>query len=228
MAENITASVFFFAVAGGLLPVLLWLWFWLKQDINPEPRKILILTFLNGMLAVGPALIFEHLISSYLAAGAVVLLLWAFTEEIFKYWAAYETALKRPDFDEPIDALIYLITAGLGFASIENIFFILQAFSTDGMLSSFITGNLRFVGATLLHTAASAIVGASIAFSFFHKSKRAYNILGGILLAGSLHFLFNYFIIKTNGEGALKIFIPLWILIIIIIFIFEKVKRINK
>jgi len=210
------------------LPVLIWLWFWLKQDPHPEPRKILILTFLNGMVAVGAAIFFEYLISLYIAGGALVLLLWALTEEIFKYWAAYETALKRPDFDEPIDALIYLITAGLGFASIENIFFILKSFSTDGLLSSFITGNLRFIGATLLHTATSAIVGASIAFAFFHKERRKYNVLGGILLAGSLHFLFNYFIIKNNGQGLLKIFLPLWLGIIIIIFIFEKVKRIKS
>jgi RsiW-degrading membrane proteinase PrsW (M82 family) len=161
-------------------------------------------------------------------SGIVLLLLWAFTEEILKYLAAWKIAFVKPCFDEPIDALVYLITAALGFAALENIFFILKTFSTDGMLSSFITGNLRFIGATLLHTATSAIVGASLAFCFFHKEKRKYNVLGGLLLAGFLHFIFNYFIIKSSGENVLKIFIPLWLGIIIIIFIFEKVKRINK
>lgn len=227
MAENITAATFFFALGTGILPALFWLWFWLKEDPHPEPRGILVATFLSGMVAVGAALLFEYFFSLYFS-GIVLLLLWAFTEEILKYLAAWKIAFVKPSFDEPIDALVYLITAALGFAALENIFFILKTFSTDGMLSSFITGNLRFIGATLLHTATSAIVGASLAFSFFHKEKRKYNVLGGLLLAGFLHFIFNYFIIKSSGESVLKIFIPLWLGIIIIIFIFEKVKRINK
>lgn len=227
MAENITAATFFFALGTGILPALFWLWFWLKEDPHPEPRGILVATFLSGMVVVGAALLFEYFFSLYFS-GIILLLLWAFTEEILKYFAAWKTAFSKPSFDEPIDALVYLITAALGFAALENIFFILKTFSTDGMLASFITGNLRFIGATLLHTATSVIVGASIAFSFFHKEKRKYNVLGGLLLAGVLHFIFNYFIIKSSGESVLKIFIPLWLGIIIIIFIFEKVKRINK
>ena len=38
MAQNLTASILFFAIAGGFIPSLLWLWFWLKEDSNPEPR----------------------------------------------------------------------------------------------------------------------------------------------------------------------------------------------
>jgi RsiW-degrading membrane proteinase PrsW (M82 family) len=227
MAENITAATFFFALGGGILPALFWLWFWLKEDPHPEPRGVLIITFFSGMIAVGGALILEYLVSLYFG-GIIMLLLWAFTEEILKYLAAWKAALVKPSFDEPIDALVYLITAALGFAALENIFFILKSFSADGLLPGLITGNLRFIGATLLHTATSAIIGASIAFSFFHKEKRKYNVVGGILLAGFLHFVFNYFIIKSGGESVLKIFIPLWLGIIIIIFIFEKVKRIKK
>jgi len=89
------------------------------------------------------------------------------------------------------------------------------------------TSNLRFIGATLLHTACSAIVGASIAFAFFHKEKMKYNVIGGIILSTLLHFTFNYFIINGGGENILKIFLPLWLGIIIIIFICEKVKRLK-
>lgn len=157
-----------------------------------------------------------------------MILLWAFSEEFLKYFAAWRIALIKPSFDEPIDALVYLITAALGFASLENILFALKSFSSTGLIFGFITSNLRFIGATLLHTASSAVVGASIAFCFFHKEKMKYNVIGGIILATVLHFAFNYFIIKGNGENILKIFLPLWLGIIIIIFICEKVKRIKK
>jgi RsiW-degrading membrane proteinase PrsW (M82 family) len=227
MAENLTATVFFLALAGGILPALFWLWFWLKEDPHPEPRRVLMATFFGGMIVVGGALIAEYLISLYFS-GAIMLLFWAFSEEFLKYFAAWRIALTKPSFDEPIDALVYLITAALGFASLENILFSLKSFSSTGLLFGFITSNLRFIGATLLHTASSAIVGASIAFCFFHKEKMKYNVIGGIILATVLHFAFNYFIIKSGGENILKIFLPLWLGIIIIIFICEKVKRIKK
>jgi RsiW-degrading membrane proteinase PrsW (M82 family) len=227
MAENLTATVFFLALASGIIPALFWLWFWLKEDPHPEPRWVLMATFFGGMFVVGGALVAEYLISLYFS-GTIMLLLWAFSEEFLKYFAAWRIALTRPSFDEPIDALVYLITAALGFASLENILFSLKSFSITGLLSGFITSNLRFIGATLLHTACSAVVGASIAFCFFHKEKMRYNVIGGIVLATVLHFIFNYFIIKSSGENILKIFLPLWMGIIIIIFICEKVKRIKK
>ena len=239
MAENLTATVFFLALAGGILPALFWLWFWLKEDPHPEPRRVLMATFFGGMAVVGGALVIEYLVSLYFS-GAIMFLFWAFSEEVLKFFAAWRIALTKPSFDEPIDAIVYLITAALGFASLENILFSLKSFSSTGLVFGFITSNLRFIGATLLHTACSAIVGASIAFCFFparlatqgvaggHKEKRKYYIILGITLATILHFAFNYFIIKSGGENILKIFLPLWLGIIIIIFIFEKVKRINS
>lgn len=234
---EINGNNFLFSLGLGVIPVLMWLWFWLKEDARPEPKSVLLLTFFMGMTAVGLAFIFENgilIIGQSLgiektAVGfGAILFFWALVEEILKYLAAKRAALKRPSFDEPIDAIIYMITAALGFAALENFFFLLNVFETNGVLTGFITGNLRFLGATLLHTATSAIVGASIAFSFFHKENRRRNVIGGIIIATILHFIFNYFIMKIEGVDILKIFIPLWIAIIAIIFIFEKVKRIKK
>lgn len=227
MAQNLTAGAFFLALSGGVLPALFWLWFWLKEDPHPEPRRVLIATFFSGMLVVGGALVIEYFTSLYVS-GAIMLLIWAFTEETLKYFAVWKTDLTKPWFDEPIDAIIYLITAALGFASLENILFSIKSFAETGLVSGFIAGNLRFIGATLLHTACSALVGASIAFCFFHREKIKYNVTGGIILATILHFAFNYFIINGGGENILKIFLPLWLGIIIIIFICEKVKRIKS
>jgi protease PrsW len=132
-----------------------------------------------------------------------------------------------PSFDEPIDALIYLITAALGFAALENILFLLKVFGTQGMLVGFITGNLRFLGATLLHIATPATVGASIAFSFFHKEKLRRNVFGGLLLATILHTVFNFFIIRSGNTSLFKILVPLWLAIIIIFLVFEKIKGLS-
>jgi RsiW-degrading membrane proteinase PrsW (M82 family) len=232
----ITPGNLFFALIGGILPALLWLWFWLKEDrLHPEPRRLIILTFLAGMAVVALALPVEQLIHYIFKklglvmayGGFLLLFFWALTEELSKYLAAKKTAFNKKEFDEPVDALIYLITAALGFAALENVIFLFGVINDYGLITGFVTGNLRFAGATLVHILSSASVGASIAFAFFHKEKLKRNIFGGLFLATLLHALFNYFIIKTSGEYIFQIFFPLWILVILLLLIFEKVKKIS-
>ena len=41
------------AFAGGILPALIWLWFWLREDREaPEPRGLIALSFAAGMAVV--------------------------------------------------------------------------------------------------------------------------------------------------------------------------------
>jgi len=220
------------------LPALLWLWFWLREDLHPEPRRILLLTFTAGMVMAIVALFLEQgtnvLITKWFVFlpkwlfSVILLFVWAAIEEIAKYIAARRAALRLSSFDEPVDALIYLITAALGFAALENILFLLKVFGGHGMLAGLITGNLRFLGATLLHVISSAIVGASVAFSFFHKEKLMRNVLGGLLFATILHTLFNFFIINSGDTNLFKILIPLWLAVVILFFIFEKIKGLKN
>ena len=220
------------------MPALLWLWFWLREDLHPEPRRILLLTFTAGMVMAIVALFLEQgtnvLITKWFVFlpkwlfSVILLFVWAAIEEIAKYIAARRAALRLSSFDEPVDALIYLITAALGFAALENILFLLKVFDGHGMLAGLITGNLRFLGATLLHVVSSAIVGASVAFSFFHKEKLMRNVLGGLLFATILHTLFNFFIINSGDTNLFKILIPLWLAVVILFFIFEKIKGLKN
>ncbi len=219
-----------YAILGGFIPALFWLWFWLREDKKrPEPRGMLVWTFVGGMLAVPAAMALEYAAAIYIPLGGFsIILIWAFIEEILKYLAARKTGFARASFDEPIDALIYMITAALGFASVENTLFIVKPLIDGNLIGGIDIGGMRFIGATLLHTASSAIVGASIAFSFWRGAWSKGAVLRGIIIAGILHFLFNYFIITSGGGGILNVLIPLWILIIIIIFIFEKIKRVKQ
>jgi RsiW-degrading membrane proteinase PrsW (M82 family) len=230
-------------VLGGFLPPIIWLYFWLKEDLNPEPKQRIIYTFLAGMLAVIPVLYLEKLIyfteeKSGIAKtfeGTILLLAaWALVEEIAKLLAAYHAGIKRADCDEPIDPPIYLITAALGFAALENVLFLFNALGqTNGtsFLPVLLTGNLRFIGANLLHVATSAFIGISLSMCFFHKHSRIRNIIWGTFIATTLHFFFNYLIIKEQGNLDMiqmaKIMLPLWVVILIIIFILEKIKKLR-
>ena len=88
-----------FALLGGVLPALLWLWFWLKQDKKrPEPRGLILLAFVVGMIAVPVVLPFEKFADSYFT-GTAVIIIWSAIEEIFKYTFAYFAVLRRKAMD---------------------------------------------------------------------------------------------------------------------------------
>jgi len=222
-------QTFLYAILGGIVPALLWLYFWLKEDKkNPEPKRLLLFAFAAGMIAVLVAIPFEKYVNTYFT-GILLIILWSAIEEILKFAGAYFSVLKKKAVDEPIDIIIYMITVALGFAALENTLFLINLLIDGNITNTIINGNLRFLGATLLHTLSSATVGIMIAFSFYRGEtlKKIYTFLG-LILAIVLHTLFNFFIIKESGEKILTIFFFVWIGIVILILLFEKIKRIKN
>jgi RsiW-degrading membrane proteinase PrsW (M82 family) len=118
----------------------------------------------------------------------------------------------------------------LGFAALENMLFLLKIFpSAIGAIPSLSTGNLRFLGANLLHAISSGIVGISVGLSFYASQwKRASFLFIGFSIAIGLHSTFNFFIIRNAGNDFLKVLAFLWVVTIIIMLLFEKVRRISE
>lgn len=219
------ATQFAVAFLGGLIPALFWLWFWLKEDrAKPEPYILIGLAFLGGVIAVPIALPLQKIAFS-LYQEADYMLAWVMIEEILKYGLALLIILWNKAVDEPIDIVIYMIAIALGFSAIENALFILDASSGSGVAEGIITGNLRFLGATLLHVLASGTVGVFLAMSFY-KSRLAKIIYGmvGLFLAIVLHERFNFFIMNGNGETILGVFLFVWMGALVLILAFEKIK----
>lgn len=219
-----------YAIIGGIAPTLVWLWFWLREDkAHPEPRRLLLLTFILGMCAVVVAIPLEQLIAYAPLTPLFIFLGWATIEEILKYVGAYAGGMHTRAEDEPIDAMVYVITAALGFAAAENTLFILQPFLSGDVYNGLITLNIRFIGTTLLHIVSSAAVGAAVALSFYRKKRvRHEYFIVGMLAAIVLHTLFNFFILRVGSMGIFGIFALIWILIILLLLLFERVKRIKR
>lgn len=219
-----------FALAGGVLPALLWLWFWLQEDkLHPEPRGRIWLTFWGGMMAVPLVYPIEQLIFREFGSGTTTYFLWATVEESMKFLMAYALALRTKAFDEPIDAIEYMITVALGFAALENALFILNPLIDGNYFNGIVTTNMRFIGASLLHVVASGILGYCIAREFYRglAAKITWRILG-LAAAVALHTVFNMFIIYRNGEKTFLVFACVWAAVIVILLLFERVKKIKK
>jgi len=227
---ELDAKVIFFALVGGILPALLWLWFWLKEDAKkPEPNSLILLAFLGGMVAVPLTIPFEQAAVALTNNEFSVIFLWALTEELIKYIIICVVALNSRFCDEPIDALIYLITGALGFAALENSLYLMNSIVDGGIFVGAMNTHLRFLGASLLHLVSSSAVGIALAFSFYKKKRQMPYLILGIIAATILHTVFNLFIIETqNILETLTVFSYYWFIVIILIFIFERIKLLKK
>lgn len=219
------------AFLAGIIPSLIWLWFWLKEDEeHPEPKLLLTTVFVMGMVAVIVVLPIQKFIQSQISSYEGQLFLWATAEELLKYLAVLVILYKTHNADDPIDWPIYMITAALGFATLENTLFLIEPFSTlGGTTVGLLTGQLRFLGSTLLHTVASGAIGIAIGVSFYMgRFAKKIALLGGFMAAVGLHTAFNFFIIRNDGDDFMKVFAFLWVVTIIIMLLFEKIRRMSK
>ena len=123
-------------LAAAILPAaMLWLYIW-KKDSQPEPTSWLVKAVLLGIGICIPVVIVEIGIEMFLYSVGIVptnlvgttmqaFVVAAIPEETFKLLALWLILRKNPYFDEHFDGIVYAVCVGLGFAAIENVFYIL-------------------------------------------------------------------------------------------------------
>lgn len=229
-------TAIFFLLA--FLPSLTWLLFYLKEDPHPEPPRWLWLSFFIGLGAAPASFYIEKTILKFsslalnqpevkVVEGALFMFLGiALVEELVKFFGARLLLLKNPVFDEPVDAMIYMVTIALGFAAFENIL-ILNNFASQASFGRIIqTLTLRFIGANFLHTLASGIIGYYWARGIIERnvSKR---LLYGIALATILHGVFNLLIISLGANYLFGTTLFLFVVGLLVLNDFEILKQLK-
>ncbi len=214
----------------GFLPSVIWLSYYLKKDNKPEPKLMLLKTFIYGMLVAVPVAILEIAIlktfNFLFLPGFFLTILNIFIgvaliEEIMKYFVVRQKVINNPAFDEPVDAMIYMLVAGLGFAAVENILILLYLSS---LFEIFVISSARFLGATFLHALCCANIGYFLALRIFYKKSQKLFILG-LCISILLHGIYNYSIIEI--QGSFKFIIPIILLItlsMVVAYEFKKLK----
>ena len=218
------------AFLGGTLPAILWLLFWMREDKgNRESMTLVLTTFVAGMLSVIIVLPIEKLISTLPLSSNMMTILWAASEELLKVFAFVVIMSGNRYLNKPIKYPVYLMASALGFAALENTLFLIHPLSINDTTLSLLTGNLRFLGSTLLHSAASGLVGIGIGLAFFKsRQRRFWYGFAGLVAAIALHATFNFFIIEKSGENFIQVFGFLWVITIIIMLLFEKLRRMGS
>ncbi|MDO8530315.1 MAG: PrsW family glutamic-type intramembrane protease, partial [bacterium] len=174
--------------AFGVLPSIIWLFYYLSKDLHPEPKRMILEVFLLGMLSTIPVFFLQLGLSFmlkafyflYLPPFLAEIIKWfvviAFTEELFKYLVVRLTLFKSKELDEPLDIMLYMVVAALGFAALENILYLFSPIENIVSFSAIVKTTItisfiRFIGATFLHTLCSALVGYFLALSSVRGHK---------------------------------------------------------
>jgi len=229
-------DIFNLGIIVSFLPGLAWLFFYLKEDPHPEPKYLIFITFIAGIISGFIAFFIQLIINNQFEELGIlpfnknstvfqiisIFTLYAFIEEIVKFLVVFQTVSKNKNFDEPIDAMIYMIVGALGFATLENLGVLTNSkIIQNSVPMLFQTASLRFAGATLLHTLTSGILGYFWALSIREFGLKK-PLIVGIILVTVLHTLFNFFIIIFGN--TLFTFLFLGIIGMFLLTDFEKLK----
>lgn len=221
----------FYAAVGGIVPALIWLYFLMREDARcPEPRSLITVALIAGMLSVPVSLPLEHLAIAVLpgadpAPGQAVIIAWAFIEETVKLLLAGLLVLWRRQVNESVDFVVYMITVALGFAAVENMLFLIGPLTSGEIAAGIMTQNLRFIGSTLVHVVCSSLLGFAFALTYTHRrALRVFAVIAGLILAITLHSVFNFFIILRDGSYTMTAFVIVWVSTILFLALFEVLK----
>ncbi|HHY10926.1 MAG TPA: PrsW family intramembrane metalloprotease [Firmicutes bacterium] len=181
-------------IAASILPGIFWLWYFNRYDVREkEPLSKIMLCVLTGALAVLPALIWEAPFQNLLRAPAgwgqrllISFFVVGLGEEFFKLLAVYLAVFRAPEFNEPIDGIIYSTAAAVGFSVVENVLYI----SAFGLSIAPLRGTI----ASLAHIAFSGLAGFYLAKARF--TGQSGHLGRGLLAAAFLHGLYDFLLIS--------------------------------
>ena len=210
-----------------ILPSLLIVTFFVMSDRFREPNKEILKVFVYGIILVFPAFylnsaldaifasrsISENLIRSFLTAAPV--------EEVLKFCVLYSLVYKMKDFNEPIDGIVYGVSVSLGFATLENIYYVY-------FLSDYFDSSARTLAIVRSFSAVPAhgVFGAVMGYFFMKYSfvKKQNNLFLCMFVPFLLHGFYNFFAADYFIVSFLLIVIS-WI---VVLRMFSRLKKSQK
>ena len=195
-------------------PGIFWLWLIYRSDkFRPEPRTLVIRTFLWGMAVSIPVVIVEHLLypgtiditqTSRLSLGSIAYLSFivaGLTEELGKFLVVRKTVYDSPYFDEPMDGIIYSSASALGFASLENVGYLVMF----GWQTILVRGPISTLG----HVLFSVMWGYPLGLGKVGGPRIKVLTWFGLIASMVTHGLFNFLLLAESSYSFFVI--PLFI-----------------
>lgn len=195
-----------------------------KDKHEKEPLGLLLKCFFLGGVSIIPAVILEvyggpklaleeYWSNNFVHAFIVV----GFSEEFSKYIFFKRFAYNRAEFNEPFDGIIYSVMVSLGFASLENVMYVM-----DGGIS---VGLLRMFTAVPSHAANAVMMGYFAGLAKFNPQREKTLLVTGLLAATFFHGAYDFCLfvneVPVIALGAL-------ITLIVVIVLSRKAIRLHS
>lgn len=202
----------YLALAPALASALYIYW---KDKHEKEPIGVLVVCFVLGSLGCLPAGFFNQIGAEVLGFdidgknGIAVSFFMAFCvvgfgEELCKYIVLVLYALRKPSFNEPFDGIVYAVMISLGFAALENVFYV-----QDGGVG---VAFARMLTAVPMHAAFGVLMGYQVGLAKFMNQSVQTNVsLKGLFLAVFFHGAYDFVLFQNSSILITLLVFPIMI-----------------
>ena len=200
------AALVLVGIVVAFIPAVLWLIAFYRQDsLEPEPKHYVVGMFVLGAVlaqAIGQPIIrdlfrVQDWASNDLAfgfLGSIVIV--GIVQEFLKYAAVRYTIFGAAEFDQPVDGIIYAASAGLGYATMLNIHYVIDNGGVDLGV-----GAIRCAVEALAQASTAGVVGYFLGQAKFKKMGPLWLPLG-LLLAAALNGVINLLLERAPLFGS--------------------------
>lgn len=190
-----SGALIFWGIIFSIIPALFWLSFFYQRDrLEPEPRHYVFGVFLLGAFlaySIGIPVVRQvfrvrdwlyltpwgYILGSILVIGVIY--------QFLIYVAIRYTVYPTREFDEWIDGIIYATAAGLGFATVLNIYYVVELGGAKLVISA-----IYCVVNTLAYASFASIIGYALAMVKFRQGAGQLIPILGIFVAAVLNGIF--------------------------------------
>lgn len=207
-------NLFITAITPG---IALGLMFYLFDRHDREPIRMLLKVFILGVIYVVPTVIVENILSTFNIFGGLLgtaytaFIVAGFTEEYMKRRVVLNHVYFNPVFNEKLDGIVYCVMSALGFATIENVMYVVFRFSDVESI-----GFYRGILSVPAHMLFAVTMGYYLSLAKFSTTpeRQRYFYKKSLSVPVVLHGIFD-FILMSGIEVLMLLFIPfviyLWV-----------------
>lgn len=188
--------------------ILLMMYVYFRDKYEKEPVNMILKGILIGAIIIFPVGFIENSIISFgknldkipkaawdgfVVAGA--------TEEAFKYLAVFILIWRNRNFNEKFDGIVYAVSVSLGFAAIENLFYVFSNVNSTQV------GLLRAFTAVPGHTIFGIVMGFYLGLARFSERNRNKWLIRAFTIPWLLHGIYD-FLIMSGHPVLILVFVP--------------------
>lgn len=171
------------------------LFIYLKDRYNREPWRALLFSFLLGMISIVPAIALEMTsgitVEGFVGQSVQRVALEAFgvvalSEEGCKLAMVLLYAFRSRHFDDPFDGIVYAVMVSMGFATLENIGYVMNG--------GYATAILRMFLSVPAHACFGVLMGYYLGLAKFDAGRRPLHLLRSLAWPVLFHGAFDFFL----------------------------------